>query len=106
MALKVRSLFSERNDRWEVKVIGEVDIDSAEELKLKLVDLLSEKNRSVIINAEDMEYIDSTGLGMLIGIVKRLKAESNDLIIVNPKPGILKLLTITGLDKVFSVREE
>ena len=106
MALKVRSLFSERNGRWEVKVIGEVDIDSADELKLKLVDLLMEKNRSVFINAEDMDYIDSTGLGMLIGIVKRLKAEDNDLIIVNPKPGILKLLTITGLDKVFTVREE
>lgn len=106
MALKVRTLFSEGNDRWEVKVIGEVDIDSADELKEKLIDLLEEKNRSIIINAEDMEYIDSTGLGMLIGIVKRLKTESNDLIIVNPKPGILKLLSITGLDKVFSVREE
>ena len=106
MALKVRSLFSERNDRWEVKVIGEVDIDSAEELKFKLVDLLSEKNRSIIINAQDMDYIDSTGLGMLIGIVKRLKSEDNDLIIASPKPGIMKLLTITGLDKVFTVREE
>lgn len=106
MALKVRSLFSERNDRWEVKVIGEVDIDSAEELKVKLIDLLNEKNRSIFINAEDMEYIDSTGLGMLIGIVKRLKAEDNDLIIVNPRPGITKLLGITGLDKVFLVREE
>ena len=106
MALKIRNLFSERNDRWEVKVIGEVDIDTAAELKTKLLDILDQKNRSVILNAEDLDYIDSTGLGMLIGIVKKLKSEGNDLIIINPKPAILKLFTITGLDKVFSIREE
>ncbi|WP_459129472.1 STAS domain-containing protein [Guggenheimella bovis] len=106
MAIKIRSLFSEKKDRWEVKVIGEVDIDTAAELKQKLIDIIEDKNRTVIINAEELDYIDSTGLGMLIGIVKRLRVENNDLIIAGAKPSIVKLLKITGLDKVFLVKEE
>lgn len=106
MALKVRNLFSERNDRWEVKIIGEVDIHTSSELKEKLLEILEEKNRSIIINAEDLEYIDSTGLGMLISIVKRLKSSGMELILVNPRSNVSKLFTITGLDKVFTLREE
>ena len=68
--------------------------------------MLEQQNTSIIINAEELEYLDSTGLGMLIGVLKRLKSDENDLVIVNAKPSILKLFTITGLNKVFTLRDE
>lgn len=106
MALKVRNLFSERNNRWEVKLIGELDIETSTELKEKINEMLEQQNTSIIINAEELEYVDSTGLGMLIGILKKLKTDENDLVIVNAKPSILKLFTITGLNRVFTLRDE
>lgn len=106
MALKVRNLFSERNNRWEVKLMGELDIETSSELKEKINEMLEQQNTSIIINAEELEYLDSTGLGMLIGVLKRLKSDENDLVIVNAKPSILKLFTITGLNKVFTLRDE
>lgn len=106
MALKVRNLFSERNNRWEVKLIGELDIETSSELKEKINEMLEQQNTSIIINAEELEYVDSTGLGMLIGILKKLKTDENDLVIVNAKPSILKLFTITGLNRVFTLRDE
>lgn len=106
MAVKIRYLFSERSDRWEVKIMGEVDIHSSPEVKQKLEDILDEREKSMIINAEELDYIDSTGLGMLIGIVKRLKQNNLELILAKPQASILKLFRITGLDKVIRIREE
>ena len=106
MAVKIRYLFSERADRWEVKIMGEVDIHSSQEVKEKLTGILNEKEKSMIINGEEMDYIDSTGLGMLIGIVKRLKENNLDLTLVKLQPSVLKLFQITGLDKVIELREE
>ncbi len=103
MALKIRNLFSEKNDRWEVKLIGDVDIETSQNLKESLYSILDENNKSIFINAEEVDYIDSTGLGMFIKVVKKLKESGNDITFVNPKKNILKLFTITGLDKVFNV---
>lgn len=105
-AVKVRYLFSERSDRWEVKIIGEVDISTSSEVQEKLESILEEKERSMIINAEELDYIDSTGLGMLIGIVKKLKENNLELILAKPQDSVLKLFRITGLDKVIRIREE
>ncbi len=106
MAVKIRYLFSERADRWEVKIMGEVDIHSSQEVKEKLAEILNEKEKSMIINAEELDYIDSTGLGMLIGIVKRLKEKDLSLTLVKLQPSVLKLFQITGLDKVIELRNE
>ena len=106
MAVKIRYLFSERGDRWEVKIMGEVDIHSSPEVKEKLESILDEQEKSMIINAEELDYIDSTGLGMLIGIVKRLKQNDLELVLAKPQPSVLKLFRITGLDKVIRIREE
>lgn len=106
MAVKIRYLFSERADRWEVKIMGEVDIHSSQEVKEKLAEILNEKEKSMIINAEELDYIDSTGLGMLIGIVKRLKEKDLNLTLVKLQPNVLKLFQITGLDKVIELRNE
>lgn len=106
MALKIRNLFSEKNDRWEVKVIGEIDIESAQKLEEKMLEIIEENNKSVILNIEEVDYIDSTGLGMFIKMVKRLKEKGNDLYFINPQKNVRKLFKITGLNKVFNIREE
>ena len=106
MALKIRHLYSERSERWEVKLMGELDIDSSTTLKERLHEILEEKMADVIVNAEDLEYIDSTGLGMLIGVIKSLKSGNKELTIVYPQDSVSKLFRITGLDKVFSLSEE
>ncbi len=103
MALKIRNLFSEKNDRWEVKLIGDVDIDTSQDLQESFYSILGENNKSIFINAEEVDYIDSTGLGMFIKILKKLKEEDNEITFVNPKKNVMKLFNITGLDKVFNI---
>ena len=55
------------------------------------------------IDFTNLEYIDSTGLGALIGVLKRLKVNEKDIYIVNARKNVKKIFTITGLDKIFKV---
>lgn len=89
----------------EVKPIGEVDIYTSPELKNQIFSLIEERNTSIIIDGESLEYIDSTGLGVLMSIYKKMQENSLNLEIINLKPNIYKLFDITGLNKVFNIRE-
>jgi len=106
MSLNINSLFDVNNKIWLMDVVGEIDIYTAGKLKEKLVQMLNENNESIKINCEELEYIDSTGLGVLIGALKRVKQDSKNIIIVKPRTNILKLLNITGLNKIFIVEGE
>lgn len=90
-------------DMWYVEVAGEIDIYTANRLKETLINLINEKNIDIRINCEALDYIDSTGLGVLIGALKRLKQDNRNIILANPKQNISKLLNITGLNKIFII---
>ena len=89
----------------EIKPIGEVDIYTSPELKNQIFALIEERSSDIIIDGESLEYIDSTGLGVLMSIYKKMQENSLNLKIINLKPNIYKLFDITGLNKVFNIRE-
>lgn len=103
MSLKMNTQYLAEKNMWYVDVIGEIDIYTANKLKETLIDLLNEKNTDIRMNCEELDYIDSTGLGVLIGALKRLKQDNKNITIANPKPNISKLLHITGLNKIFII---
>ena len=103
MSLKMNINFNEELDHWDVDLLGEVDIYTANELKDELNIAIEERPKNLVINMKNLDYIDSTGLGILIGVVKRLKQKQGDIYIVNTKPNVRKIFTITGLDKIFKV---
>lgn len=84
-----------------VDVKGEVDVYTAPKLREKIVDLVNQGSHKIIVNLEDVEFLDSTGLGVLVGGLKRVKSHDGTLALVCTKPKILKVFSITGLSKVF-----
>ncbi|WP_026476749.1 STAS domain-containing protein [Alkaliphilus transvaalensis] len=104
MSLKINKHFDEEQNQWSMELTGEVDIYTAGQLKDTFIKLIEERKENIKINAEGLDYIDSTGLGVLIGALKRLKEENKNIIIFNIKPSIKKLLNITGLDKIFIIK--
>jgi len=103
MSLAIRKNFNEEENIWSIELAGEVDIYTAGQLKEAFIKIIEEKKESIRIDAEKLEYIDSTGLGVLIGALKRLRQDNKNIIIFNIKPSIKKLLNITGLDKIFVI---
>ena len=103
MSIKINSMLDTTNNSWEVSLGGELDVSTADELKKELHKLVDEKNIDMRLNLENLDYIDSTGLGVIIGILKRLKIESKEVYIEKPKNNVRKILSITGLDKIFKL---
>lgn len=103
MSLAIKKSFNEDESIWNIELSGEVDIYTAGQLKEAFIKIIEERKENIRINAEKLEYIDSTGLGVLIGALKRLKLENKQIIMSNIKPSIKKLLNITGLDKIFVI---
>jgi anti-sigma B factor antagonist len=86
-----------------LSVKGEVDVYTAPRLREKLVELVSEGHRKVVVDLEEVDFLDSTGLGVLVGGLKRLRSHGGDLMLVSTQGRILKVFEITGLTGVFRI---
>ena len=84
-------------------VKGEVDVYTAPRLREKLVELASQARNQIVVDLEGVEFLDSTGLGVLVGGLKRLRSHDGDLTLVCTQPRILKVFEITGLTTVFRI---
>lgn len=82
---------------------GEVDSYNSPKLREKMVSLIDEGNADLIINMTGVDYIDSTGLGTLVGGLKRASEKNGAIRLICPNEQIYKVFNITGLVKVFSI---
>ena len=103
MSINIASNLNNENNFWEIHLEGELDVSSADKLKEYLHNLAGEKILDMKINLENLDYIDSTGLGVMIGVLKKLKIDNKEIYILNPKNNVKKIFTITGLDKIFKM---
>src|SRR5438874_4389401 len=95
-----------RNVREGVAVIalgGEVDVYTSPRLKQEMVDLLNKGITRLVIDLSAVEYLDSTGLGVLIGGLKRAREREGDLRLICDNLRILRIFEITGLTKIFDI---
>ncbi len=105
MALSVIKKYDEKMGVWVINPVGEIDIYTSPKFKELLNELIEEKKADLVIDGNDLDYIDSTGLGVLISALKKLKEEGYKITLKNIKPNINKLFDITGLNKVFVIKE-
>lgn len=84
-------------------VSGEVDVYTAPLLRQRLVDLGSSGATRVVINLEPVEFLDSTGLGVLVAALNRFRRQDGDVELVCSQARILRVFEITGLTKVFTI---
>lgn len=81
---------------------GDLDMATAPELRECLVKVIDEGAR-VVIDLEAVGFLDSAGLGILVGGLKRARTRGGDLELVSTSHDVLKPLEITGLDRVFTI---
>ncbi len=87
----------------KVSIIGEIDIYTAQSLKEKLYNIVETFKKDLRIDCKDLNYLDSTGLGVFVGTLKKAKQNDNQIVMFNMKDNIKKLFLITGLDKLFVI---
>ncbi len=92
-------------DAVVVAVAGELDALSAPQLDEHLTEVLAESPSLVVMDLTEVDFLDSTGLGVLIKALTHLRETGGELAVVATSPRILKVLTITGMDQIMSVGE-
>jgi anti-sigma B factor antagonist len=86
-----------------LEISGEIDVYTAPKLRERLIELVNSGQRNVVVDLGRVEFLDSTGLGVLVGAHRRLKARDGSLNLVCPHERLLKVFRITGLDTVFDI---
>ena len=92
-----------------IELGGEVDLYTAPEFKERLVQVIEDGKKQLVVDLSKATFIDSTTLGVLVGGVKRLRPTGGSLALVCTDQNITKIFEITGLDRVFPIhgsREE
>ncbi len=88
---------------YAISLAGEVDLYTAPEFKQQLLDVIGQGAKDVVVDFSETTFIDSTTLGVLVGGVKRLRANDGQLSLVCSDRNITKIFEITGLDRVFPI---
>ncbi len=89
--------------RTVISVSGEIDVYTAPSLRERLNELVGSGYYDLIVDMEAVEFLDSTGLGVLVGGLKRVRSHDGSLRLVCAQEKILKVFRITGLTKVFPI---
>lgn len=86
-----------------IELNGEVDAYTSARFREIMLELIDDGGIDLIINMCKVEYIDSSGLGALVGGLKRVSERNGKIVIVSDGPQIRKVFEITGLEKVFPI---
>lgn len=92
-------------DKLYVKVSGDLDINNIAKLREEVLVQYEDIDKDIVFDFIDLDYIDSTGLGVLISVYKRVKEKDNQIYIKNAKKNIKKLFYITELDQIFNLED-
>lgn len=95
----------EEDGRAIVAVGGEIDVYTAPRLRDQITELVSGGSYNIVIDLEAVEFLDSTGLGVLVGGLKKVRAHDGSLELICSQERLLKIFRITGLAKVFVIHD-
>lgn len=88
-----------------VAVGGEIDVYTAPKLRDRITELVAGGVYHIVVDMERVEFLDSTGLGVLVGGLKKVRAHDGSLQLICNQERLLKIFRITGLAKVFTIHE-
>ncbi|MBA9003430.1 MULTISPECIES: STAS domain-containing protein [Thermomonospora] len=89
-----------------VKVTGELDVFSSPRLREKLLDVIDTGPVRLVVDLSDVTFLDSTGLGVLVGIYHRLRARNGTMSFVGANDRVRRVFHVTQLTKIFVLYDD
>lgn len=82
---------------------GDFDAENAPRVQETLTALTDRERPVIFVHMADLKYIDSAGLGVLVGALKQAAARAGKIVLIQPSPFVTRILRVTALDKMFPV---
>jgi anti-sigma B factor antagonist len=90
----------DEHDGWALaRVFGDVDIATAPRLREQLIALVTKGRTRLVVDLDGVGFLDSTGLGVIISVLKRTRTHGGDLRLVGNQDNLKSLFQLTGLDR-------
>ena len=87
-----------------VRIVGEIDIATAPLVRAELANLVNRGARQIRLDLADVGFIDSSGLGVLVGTLRRLREERDGRVRIDAvQDGVRRIFEITGLGPMFGI---
>lgn len=86
-----------------VRIAGEIDAYTAPQLREELWPLAEGKNKILTISLKDVSYLDSTGLGVFVGLFKQIKKNDGELKLIDLSDRLKRLFEITGISNIIHI---
>ena len=99
----MKTTIEQLEDKFLVALEGELDTASAAEVEQTLRPLYNSEGKDVIIDCEKLEYISSSGLRILISLLKGAKAGGSKVVIKNLNDDIKEVFRLTGFVSLFDI---
>lgn len=96
----------QNEQKYYVKLAGEIDAYTAPELKNKFMNITEEPNPDITVDFTNVSYMDSTGLGVFIALLKSIKRTDGSLKFVGVSDRLKRLFDITGLTDILNLNSE
>ncbi len=103
MALEISSEITDA--KAIIRIEGEVDVSNASELRDALDTALADGAKEVEADFAEVAYIDSTGIGVLVGAAHRAQESGSVFVVANPQKNVERVFTLLGVDKDLNVRK-
>jgi anti-sigma B factor antagonist len=85
-----------------LQVAGEIDLYTAQKLRQRVGDLIDDGTLHIIADLRGVDFLDSTGLGVLVGSLRRLRIREGSLTLVAADDKLMEIFQLTGLNRVFA----
>jgi anti-sigma B factor antagonist len=86
-----------------VRIVGELDLATAPQARAAVVEALSLGAGRLVLDLSELAFVDSAGLGVVIGALRRVRSAGGELRVVEPPAGPRRVVALTGLDTLFPV---
>jgi anti-sigma B factor antagonist len=93
------------NDVTLIVVRGEIGTETVDQFKEKIDQIINDGKKKLVVDLQEVNYLNSMGLGVFAAALKKLKKSDGDLKFINLSPTVLELLERSRLDKVFGIFE-
>ena len=95
-----------RNTTMFVDLNGELDHHTSEEVRTKLTSVIAEHEiKNIIFNLKRLNFMDSSGIGIILGRYNQLKEVNGRIFVVGMNPLVSKVFKLSGLNKIIDVIE-
>jgi len=103
MALELESV--DLDGDCVIKAVGEVDLYSSPRLREVILKSIPVVQRAVGVDLSQVAYMDSSGVATLVEGLKASGKSDKTFVLLNPSPSVMKVLQLSRLDAVFTIRE-